>query len=371
MNQEPGTDEHADGPILITGGGGFIGSHVVRQLARSSGFPLRVLELPGVDLSHLPKENIRIYRGSICDYETVREAARGCATVLHLAANPNLWARDPDTFEQVNHQGTRNVLRAAAACDVARTVYVSTESILTRKENTGSPQIIDETTIPQLSDQPGEYCRSKCLAEQAAREAIEQGEPVIIVRPTVPVGRGDHHRGPFTRMLADYAAGSFGSFYLPGRVNLIDVRDAASGIVAAATIGEIGKTYLLAGDNWQIADLFEYLSKITGRPAPRFRVPFFAAWTFAWLEERYYRHLKSAGQPSATLAGVQLARRSFEFHAENSLSMLHITARRTTNSIDEALEDLGVQLTDGYAEADYEQPEPQPSTVSAQRRAAS
>jgi len=75
--------------VLVTGGAGFIGSHLV-QLLVSSGASVRVLERPGVSVDHLPR-GVEIVSGDIRDRLCVERAVRGCPLVYHLAANPNLW----------------------------------------------------------------------------------------------------------------------------------------------------------------------------------------------------------------------------------------------------------------------------------------
>ena len=95
--------------FCVTGGAGFIGSHLV-ELLLTEHQAVRVLEKPDTDVSHLPEDQIEVVFADLRDPEAVEAAVVGCKTVLHLAANPNLWARDPDEFEQVNHQGTRRVL---------------------------------------------------------------------------------------------------------------------------------------------------------------------------------------------------------------------------------------------------------------------
>ncbi len=160
------------GTVLVTGGAGFIGSHLVEQLV-VEGHAVRVLEKPGVPTAHLPEDNIEIVFADIRDAPAVEQAAQGCDVVLHLAANPNLWARDPDEFEQVNHQGTRNVLAAARTAGARRTVHVSTESILASPR---SKAAITEDTRTALGDMLGPYCRSKWRAEEAAGEAAEAGD---------------------------------------------------------------------------------------------------------------------------------------------------------------------------------------------------
>jgi dihydroflavonol-4-reductase len=294
------------GKVLVTGGAGFVGSYLVEQLVAGN-HAVRVLEKPGVATSHLPIDKIEIVFGDLRDERAVKEATVGCDVVLHLAANPNLWARDPHEFEEVNHQGTRRVLAAARDAGARRVVHVSTESILSP---IGYRGMINEKTRVTLDDMIGPYCRSKWLAEQAVREAVELGDPVVIVRPSIPVGPGDRHLGPPSRMICDFCNGRIKAF-LDCNLNLIDVRDVAAGIWAAAQRGQVGRCYLLVNENWGILDLWRYLSGLVGRPTPRWRVPYPLALLFARLEEWFCTYMAAGRQPLATVTGVKLTRRSF------------------------------------------------------------
>ena len=301
------------GKVLVTGGAGFVGSHLVEQLVADS-HAVRVLEKPGVSTAHLPIDRIEIVFGDLRDEKAVKAATAGCDVVLHLAANPNLWTQDAEEFEQVNHQGTRRVLAAAREAGARRVVHVSTESILTPVGHNG---VITEKTKTTLDDMIGPYCRSKWLAEQAAREAAGAGNPVVIVRPSIPVGPGDRHRGPPSRMICDCCNGRIRG-YVNGDLNLIDVRDVAMGIWAAAQRGEVGRCYLLVNENWRILDMLRHLSGLVGRPAPRWRVPYWFALLFARLEESFCKGIGGGRQPLATVTGVKLTRRSLHFDGTRS-----------------------------------------------------
>lgn len=299
--------------MLVTGGAGFVGSHLVEQLVAGN-HTVRVLEKPGVSTSHLPVDKIEFVAGDLRDERAVKEAATGCDVVLHLAANPNLWSRDPHEFEQVNHQGTRRVLAAAREAGARRVVHVSTESILSPIGYTGT---ITEGTKAPLEDMIGPYCRSKWLAEQAAHEAAEIGDPVVIVRPSIPIGPGDRRLGPPSRMICEFCNGRIKAF-LDGDLNIIDVRDVAAGIWAAAQRGEVGCCYLLINENWRILELWRYLSTLVGRPTPRWRVPYSLALLFARLEEWFCMYVATGRQPLATVTGVKLTQRSFRFDGTRS-----------------------------------------------------
>src|SRR6516162_7672118 len=123
--------------ILVTGGAGFIGSHLVRLLV-NQGKRVRVLDRPGVQVSHLPLDRIELVFADIRDRRAVAKAVAGCLEVYHLAANPNLWTYPRGQFREVNYLGTINVLYAALEAGAKRILHTSTESILTRARQTGA-----------------------------------------------------------------------------------------------------------------------------------------------------------------------------------------------------------------------------------------
>ena len=121
-------------------------------------------------------DGVAFIRGSVLDRETVAKCVAGADFVFHLAANPNLWARDQRTFSKVNLDGTQCVLDAARAAECRRIVYTSTESILVgHRRRSGQ---VDEAVSLSTDDVPGAYCRSKLLAEQYARRMAAEGAPI-------------------------------------------------------------------------------------------------------------------------------------------------------------------------------------------------
>ena len=149
---------------LVTGGGGFIGAHLVSQLLEQ-GETVRVLELHDVPLP----SSVEVVRGSVCDASVVRDALDDVQRLYHLAGNPNLWAVDKKDFQRVNYEGTCTVFKEAARKGLEVVVHTSTESILTGSAQINAP--VDSDVRRVLKEMPGPYCRSKFLAEQAAFQA--------------------------------------------------------------------------------------------------------------------------------------------------------------------------------------------------------
>jgi dihydroflavonol-4-reductase len=317
-------------PIVVTGGAGFVGAHLVALLV-SRGARVRVVERPGAAVGHLPRD-ADVTFADIRDEAALRAAVRDCGPVYHLAANPQLWTRRRRDFHAVNYLGTVNVLRAALDIGAPRVLHTSTESILTRAKQTA--EIAEDQEVP-VGDVIGPYCRSKFRAERFAFRLARTGAPVVVVNPTLPVGPGDRGLSPPTQMMLDCARGKR-SAYLDADLNLIDVRDVATGMAAALDRGRTGVRYLLGAENWSIRQVFEYVAARTGAPAPRWRVPYPVALAAAYVSE-FVADTFTGAIPAATVTGVKLTRRRMHFDASRSLAELNLTPRPVSASIDEAL----------------------------------
>lgn len=317
---------------LVTGGCGFIGRHLVDQLV-ARGERVRVLDLRPLDPMPAGTEQIV---GSITAPAIAARAAEGCERVFHLAANPNLWARDPSSFELVNHQGTRRILNAARLAGVQRFVYTSTESILKSYRVPKQPAraVIDESVRLTLDDMPGPYCRSKFLAEEAAREAAATGLPVVIVNPTMPVGPGDQLLTPPSKMILGFLNGRTPA-YLECEFNLVDARDVAAGQILAADKGRVGERYILGHVNLGLSDLLAELHRLTGLSMPSTRIPYALALASAIVSEGLSAFTDKP--PIAPLTGVRLARTSMAFDCSKARGELGWSCRPLEESLRDAI----------------------------------
>lgn len=318
------------GVTVVTGGAGFVGSHLVALLT-ARGERVRVVDRPGAHVAHLPP-SVDVTFADVRDEPAVRSALRDCGAVYHLAANPQLWTRRRSDFRAVNYRGAVHVLRGALEAGAPRVLHTSTESILTRSRQTAP--IAEDQDVP-AADVIGPYCRSKFLAERYAFHLARAGAPVVVVNPTLPVGPGDRGRSPPTQMMLDCARGKR-SAYLDAELNLIDVRDVAAGMVAALERGRTGVRYLLGAENWSIRSVFEHVAKLSGAAAPRWRVPYPLALTAAYVSE-FVADAITGTIPAATVTGVKLTRRRMHFDASKSLAELQIRPRPVGDSIADAV----------------------------------
>jgi dihydroflavonol-4-reductase len=316
---------------IVTGGAGFIGSHLVGRLV-ASGRRVRVIEKPCAPVAHLPRE-VEIVHADVRERASLDGAMRGARWVYHLAANPNLWARDPAEFDRVNHRGTVHVIDAAVAAGVERILHTSTESILTKP---GSAAVIDENVEIAPEDTVGPYCRSKLLAERYAFEMARRGYPVVVANPTMPVGPGDRGLSPPTRLILDFCRGKL-PVAMDCTLNLIDVRDAALGIDLVMERGASGRRYLLGASNLTLVGLLQHLARLTGVPAPRWQVPYPVGFAVAVVSELWADHV-TGRMPRATVTGLRLARRLMHFDPSRSLNELGLKPRGLDQSLRDAVE---------------------------------
>lgn len=317
---------------LVTGGAGFIGAHLVERLL-AEGEAVRVLERPGAPVDHLPLEQIELVSADVRDRRAVRAAVRGCRNVYHLAGNPNLWIRDRREFDLVNHQGTVHVLEAALEAGAERVLHTSTESILASRSFAGGAA---EYLRPREQDVLGPYCLSKLRAEQAAFRLAERGAPVIVVSPTLPVGPGDRNGTPPTRMTVAFCRGRLPAI-LDCRLNFIDVRDVAAGMVAALRVGRPGVRYLLGAANLRLRAWLALVGPLVGRKPPRAGVPYPLALAVGWIGEWIADHITGRA-PMAGVTGVRLTRRCLHFDPAASLAELRLHPRPTAESARDAVE---------------------------------
>ncbi len=291
---------------LVTGGTGFVGANVVRELL-ADGTSVRVLARPGGDRRALAGLAVEIAEGDLGDPASLRRAVADVPLVFHVAADYRLWAPDPTALYRTNVDGTRSILQAAVDAGVKRIVYTSTVGALGIPKD-GGPGT--EDTPVSLADMVGPYKASKFLAEQVALEFARAGGPVVIVNPSAPVGAWDVKPTPTGQMIVDFLEGRMFASLDTG-LNLIHVRDVARGHLQAAERGRPGERYILGHANLSLVELFGLLAELTGGHPPRLRIPYAVAWLAAAGMETAARLTRTA--PRVPLTAVRMARKRMHF----------------------------------------------------------
>ena len=305
--------------VLVTGGSGFIGQHLVSALVARNR-QVRVLDL--LPAAHaLP--DVQYIEGSVLDPDLVDEALRDVGEVYHLAALPGMWLPKKGDFHTINYHGTEVVIAAARKRGVSRFLHCSTESILFRASS--SRDAVSEQSLLQPSDMPGLYTRSKLLAEQLAMQAASSGFPVVVGTPTMPIGPHDHNLTPPTAMLRHFLDGRL-HIYLDFIVNLVDVRDVAAGLILAMEHGQAGHRYILGSESIPLKRILELMSAISGRRNLSIPVSGRMAEMAATMLELISDHVTRRA-PTGTVEGVRIALRAKDLSIEKAQQELGYAPR--------------------------------------------
>jgi farnesol dehydrogenase len=257
--------------VLVTGGTGFLGRHLVEHL--SSRHALRLLVRPGSSRERFPG-GVEIVAGDVTDPGSLLQAVRGCDAVVHAAALVKIMA-PAALFDRVNCGGLENVLAAAAEAGVRKTVYVSSFIALGPSEK-GAGGLLDETAEPRERSWINDYERTKTRCDRRARRAIAEGTPLDVVYPGVLYGPGEMTEGNLVvRHLLDLVQRKLP--FLIGapsrRWSYTHVDDVARGIGATLDRDAAGERYVLAGENVALGEFYAAVERLSGVPVPRRRLP--------------------------------------------------------------------------------------------------
>ncbi len=328
---------------LVTGAAGFLGSHVARLLA-ARGDRVRVLVRPSSDRRALAALKAEVALGDLRDAASLAAAMQGVRRVYHVAADYRLWARNPQEIYDSNAGGTRHLLQAAAAAGCERFVYTSTvATIAVHRPGQGEGGLPDERISTDLSEMIGHYKRSKWQAEREAVAAAKKGLPVVIVNPTAPVGPGDAKPTPTGKLILDFLTGKMPAFVDTG-LNLVAVEDCAAGHLLAAEKGQPGERYILGARNMTLEEILQVLARITGLPAPRFRLPHAVAYAAGCVDTVVARIL--GREPRIPLEGVRMSRHRMFVDASRAVRELGFAPAPPEAALERA---VGWYQAHGYA----------------------
>ncbi len=318
------------GICLVTGATGFVGSAVARALL-AQGQRVRVLARPGGNRRNLAGLDAEIAEGMLEAPASLAAAVAGCRHLFHVAADYRLWVPDPTAMFRANVDGTRDLMRAALAAGVDRVVYTSSVATLGLVPGGNA----DEDTPSALADMVGPYKRSKFAAEAVVRGLVESaGLPAVIVNPSTPVGPGDVRPTPTGRIIVEAARGRMPGYVDTG-LNIAHVDDVAAGHLLAAERGQIGRRYILGGDNLTLAEILAEVARAVGRRPPRLKVPYAVVLPVAVIAEAIAR--LTGREPFVTLDGARMSRKKMFFTSARAMRELDYRPRPASTAIADAI----------------------------------
>jgi 2-alkyl-3-oxoalkanoate reductase len=302
---------------LITGATGFLSRHLIPAL-QERGATLRALALPTEDTSWLEERGVTIYRGDICDPETLVAPLRGAHIVFHLAGMMGLWRPIRDYYS-VNATGAENVCRLALQAGVRRVIHISSWTVY----GMGLGYPVREHAPLRPFQEP--YAVTKAAGDLAVQRLIAREHlPAVIVRPGTFFGPGDYlHFGRMSDRLRNGKGLIVGSGRNP--LPFVYVTDVVQGLLLAAENERaVGQAYNITNDMpLTQEEILRAIADEIGAQAPRWHVPYAALYAAAAAIEGAAMMTHRQQQPIVTRLGVKL------FGGDNR------------HSIDKAREELG------------------------------
>jgi dihydroflavonol-4-reductase len=256
--------------VAVTGATGHIGANLVRALV-DKGIPTRCLvhvnhrAIDGLDVEKVP--------GDLRDLDSLCRAFQGVDVVYHLAASISLSMADWSRLEEINVQGTRNVVEACRRSGVRRLIHFSSIHALTQEPLTVP---VDESRPLVLSRRYPPYDRSKAAAEREVRAGIEKGLDAVIIYPTAVFGPHDYQPSFFGEALISIAKRELPAL-VTGGFDWVDARDVAAGAMLAEAKAPAGARYLISGHWVSMCDIAAMIGKITGVNTDKFVCPLWLA----------------------------------------------------------------------------------------------
>ncbi|MFL5329720.1 MAG: NAD-dependent epimerase/dehydratase family protein [Gemmataceae bacterium] len=298
--------------VLVTGGTGFLGYHLIQQLL-AAGAIVRSFALPAKSIPPFAAQ-IECYWGDIRDRAAVEQAVAGCEVVLHTAGPVAVWGPALEVMHEAHCVGTANVI--AAAGPGVRVVHTSS---IVAVGASASGAILDEDASFDLRVKIG-YVQAKRAAEEVAIKAAIAGRDVVVVNPGYLVGPEDFEPSVMGKYCARVWKGKV-TACAPGGFNLVDVRDVAAGHMLAAERGQAGRRYILGGENYSVAQFTRMLADVAGmRPRALPLLPITVMWAAALVAQAHSR--KTGREPYPSFQHIRLSRYSWFVKSDRAMREL-------------------------------------------------
>lgn len=316
--------------VLITGGTGFLGYHLAKQLCAANA-QVRIFALPTRSDHPVLSLPVESQWGDIRDREAVGKAAQNCDVIFHTAGNVAVWGPSLVSMYEIHTNGTTNVIAAAD-----RSTRIIHTSSIVAVGATRRGKVLDENAPFTLGKVKIDYVLAKRAAEQIALDAARNGRDVVVVNPGYLIGPEDFEPSVMGKFCERVWKGKM-ALAAPGGYNLVDVRDVARGHLLAAERGQTGRRYILGGANcWMSAFMRQLLTAAGMKPRALPRLPISALWLAAWFAER--RSLKTQREPYPSYQHVQLNRLAWFASSDRARIELGYEPRPLNESIDDMYE---------------------------------
>jgi len=250
--------------ILVTGGTGFLGSYIIKELVEKS-YPVRAIRRSHKLPPYIPKEifdKVEWVDGDILDVISLEEAMEEVDTIIHAAAVVSFVKKDREMMYRVNVEGTANVVNIALEKNVRRLIHISSVAALGRTVASG---FVNEEKKWEESKVNTHYAKSKYKAELEVWRGVSEGLKGVILNPSTILGYGDWNCGScaiFKNIYEEF------KWYTPGVNGFVDVQDVARVVVSMLGNDINEQRFVVNGDNWPFKKLMDAIADSLGKKKP-------------------------------------------------------------------------------------------------------
>jgi nucleoside-diphosphate-sugar epimerase len=304
--------------VLVTGGTGFLGSHIVLALL-DAGHEVRLLvRRPEQVAATFAPHDVTIAdvaTGDVLDELAVARALEGCTGVVHAAAVFSFDPRRGKEMLTTNEQAARNVLGQADSRGCDPVVHISSTVALTRRAASNPELELGDVELP--------YSISKMRSEQVARDLQENGAPVVCVYPGGVYGPHDPYQGEQTRRISWQVRGLF-PLWASGGIHIVDVRDVARVVAAAMQPGRGPQRYVVPGVHMTGRMLYDAINKAISRRRPMVLMPAPLAVVATRTVDAIQARLPEGWRYPADREGAELGMRNTVFDTSSTTADLGV-----------------------------------------------
>ncbi len=282
--------------VLVTGGGGFLGSHICKQL-RFRGHD--VVSIARNRYPALDQIGVRQVLGDISAFDPMLNATKGCDAVIHTAARAGIWGSLAD-YSTTNIGGTVSVLGACDMNGVRKMVYTSSPSVV----HSGADIENGNESLPYAAEFKAHYPATKAAAERLVLQANGPNLATVALRPHLIWGPGDNHLLP--RLVQRARAGKLRFIGPSKKIDTVYIDNAVQAHMDALDQLEVGaacagKAYFISqGQPIALDEMVNKLLKAVGLPAEQRRVSIRMATAAGFLYEQWYRLTNNRNEPPMT-----------------------------------------------------------------------
>ena len=302
--------------ILVTGGTGFLGAHLLIELCMDDAESIRALRRPASDTEMVRKlfgfygkeklfGRIEWRECDLRDMDAVAEALEGVSIVYHCAAKVSFWKKDRGEMQHTNVEGTQNLIDAALEMGVEKLCYVSSIAALGRAE------MICEDTVWDGTERHSDYARSKFDADLEVWRASAEGLETVMVRPSVIVGPWKQDSGTGS-LFGQIGKGL--KYYTGGANSFVDVRDVAKVMVWLTKSQVVNDSFIVTAENLGYREIMGKIAKCIGKKPPqKHATPFIT--DIAW-RMNAFKDLFSKRKSSFTKGAARISQNTSKYSNE-------------------------------------------------------